>query len=269
MLRSLHWKVKTVMVFVFYCFASGVGFGGQISQKSDPDPKNPKKKFSLHLDVDARTWSRYQGNNGAIFHPGPVEQVSVTSPLKKGCYINLWTSTGLDRRNLQPDFGDEVDYTFGCARNVKGFGFDGGVSYFDVTDLFHMPGGDIVWPYLTISRNMELFGRQSLSPYFTLWTPLPASPEGPRKGVFTGVGMSHGFQLAKKLRLEDDVQIFHDTGAFGFPSGFLARYSVDLNWKAGGVTIRLPSVQVVTPLTVGTGRGTEAIFGGGIAFAIN
>jgi len=86
-------------------------------------------QWSLSTDIQ----SQYVAPTlGVVLHDRPVVQSSLTATFSNGCFVNLWGSKSFHGERDALDFGNEVDYTFGCGGTFDGWGWSASVSYFDL-----------------------------------------------------------------------------------------------------------------------------------------
>lgn len=218
----------------------------------EPETLPDHSATTWQVDTNTTLWPSYIGGNGAVFHPEPVQQTSVTATAASGLYGNIWHSASLGGRDLKPNFGSEIDGAIGWGGKVGSYGVDTSLTWVGVTPLAHYKG-DVIQLSASVSRALPYgFGVSS-----TLNAVTPARRNGPRSGRFfrNALNWSKGFGRAS---VDASGEIFHDSGAFGFERGWLARGSASVgvrigeHWKVG-IPIRWN-----TPLsTVSDGRRKE------------
>jgi len=254
-MRGLAKRVLITLVVVF------IGTGVLIPQA---------KAEGASVTVSTKVLSQYLGSDGAIFHDKPVLQTDVFIQLPRGVYIDFWHSVGLDGTDMSSDYGDEIDYTLGWSGTLKGFVLDTGVSYFELVELLDIPQGDVIQPYIEVSKGFNTNKSQSLTPYFRVEFPFPAKGSSPEKGILTYGGLRHTWQGSPMLTMNQEVYVLRDDGAFGFDSAVVGQYHIRLSWNYfKRINIDFLSLDVSTPLTSvsdADGRKTEVVVGGGLTF---
>lgn len=111
--------------------------------------ESPKWSFSTEV------WSKYvAGPNGLVSYKQPVLQANLNASWSNCAYVNIWASKALGSGSGRDNFGNEGDYTLGCAKTLaNGIAFDASLSYYDLSSptLFKTSRGDIVQPAIEVS----------------------------------------------------------------------------------------------------------------------
>jgi len=107
--------------------------------------KVEEEKSVLAASVGFDAYSRYIGSvSGAEFYDGPVLQPSFTvSHNKTGIYANVWTSYAPKEGYGADSGGNEVDLTFGIAKEFGTVSVDLYYSYYNIYELGKFEEGDI------------------------------------------------------------------------------------------------------------------------------
>lgn len=236
---------------------------GEKEHSSDGEP-------SLVISGDMRFVTKYLGLDGAIFHPAPVLQKSLTIAHKSGLYSNLWHSNSINGPDVNPNYGHETDLTVGYTNTVGTVSFDAGLTYFDVTPLFRGPQGDIFQPSLRISVPLAKETKLGdVRGYLWLRSIVPAR-DAPHDGTFVHLGVTQRKSLSRNRNwsVGTSAEVVRDPGAFGFQKAMVARGSVVLQRRLGRLTLDLPHVQMSTPVTpTNDGRTFEHAIGAGLSFS--
>ncbi len=225
----------------------------------------------LSLTISSKVYSKYLGSTtGSICHEDPVLQTDLFFTLPHGLYFDIWHSSGLDGTGLSSDGGDEIDFTVGWTgeieklQNIK---LDLGISYFDCYDLFKMPSGDFILPYLNVSKEFPVLKDHCLEPFVFFQFPYSAKGNEYGNGFIVRSGMFHHWNITDSLAICQRVNLTFDDGAWGNDSGLLGEYRFDASWKiTDRITLDVISVKVARPFSnFSDGRdGTEAVYGAGI-----
>ncbi len=232
--------------------------------KTGPDEKRVDDSKSWTITADTVTWPKYLGGDGAIFHPGPVQQSSVTAARKNGVYVSLWNSMPVGGPALSPNYGREIDFSGGWNGKVGNVNVGLDETMIDVTPLGKYRGN--VGQFTAVVTKPFEIGGQNFVPSFTFRYAHPTLGETPGKGLFFREGLRWG---SNKGRLSYGVgaEVFSDSGAFGFKPGWLLRsdgvvgLKLSSHWK-----IEAP-FRLSTPLSqVQDGRRTEKQIGLRLAF---
>ncbi|KPJ55272.1 hypothetical protein AMJ47_00100 [Parcubacteria bacterium DG_72] len=223
----------------------------------------------ISLTLSSKIWSKYLNEGGGnILHDKPVIQSDIFVSFPRGFYFSVWHSAGLDGTGLSSDAGDEIDYIVGWNGEVKGLNLDFGILYFDLVDLFRSPQGDIIQPYLELSKDFNVFGNQKLAPY--VWFGFPYSAKGDEfgHGFYTRLGVKHVWQIGPKFIFSQKANLFFDDGACGFDSGLFGEYRCSLSWQISkSTTIDLISIKAIDPFTpLSDNRKTEIVYGMGVRY---
>jgi len=207
--------------------------------------------------------TKYAAGNGAVFHDEPVIQSSIFHESQNGVFCSLWNSIGLDDSDPSSNFGDEIDWTVGWQGDVRGFGFEATLAYWDVVDLFSDKPADIVGVTLAVSKALMMGINSSLS--VERYIPTDSS-------VFNGghritVGLSYTGKIDESMSAFVGQEVVWEDGVFGLDSGFNGKFSTSINWKVGRATIAFPTLTVYTTLSdFKDGRKDEFVAGSGISF---
>lgn len=223
------------------------------------------KDFSV--TVSSRFLNRYLIVPGAVFYNRSVAQPDVYLTFPKGFYLDLWASKGLDDKGLTGgDYGDEIDYTAGIALKVREVNFDIGFSYFDIYKLWK-PDGDVLWPYVKISRTFSPQKSLSLSPCIELDVVKTIKETNPKRGEIIIVSMEMMAKnfLGNRLNVKQSMGFQFDSGFPVFNNGVLWLYNGSVNWNTiVGVNVEFPFVRVKIPLK-DSSRSKHSVVGVGIS----
>lgn len=215
--------------------------------------------------VSVTVMDKYVVNKGITLHDGPVLQIDAFFGLRLGFYFDLWASKSLDRLSINDSFGNEIDLTLGWAGNVRGFGVDAGIAYFDLIELFSLNGGDVVQPFIELNKTFIPADAHTLTPYVRVEIMLPVGWEGnPSSGAHIFAGVKHNWKVLDRLALNQKAAVMYDTGTFaGFSSGILGSYDLGLSVALTESVSVGPTFKVVFPVSdLDDGRKTEYAFGG-------
>lgn len=206
----------------------------------------------------------YQGTNGAKFSPKPVWQGALTVSGESGYFATAWFSVGLDevlygdRYADEEEFDDEVDLIAGRVGSWGRCNYSVDLGYY-----FIRPLTDV------LNANAQIgCGPQSFQPFFRGEVYSPSKSGGPKKGLITALGLEHNFQNGGwSLLLKEWLK--HDSGAFGFDSGYLAQGFIGVNftpqWNEGKLTIKT-GLSWSAPLTVDDSREEGAVWNVGFQY---
>lgn len=227
-----------------------------------------EQKDKLNLSLSTKVWSKYLYTNSAIFHDEPVIQTDLLIGLPKGFYLDLWWSVGLDGTDMSSDFGDEVDYTIGWAGSVGKFDIDLGIAYFDLFELLDTGGdGDVLQPYIKLSKTLKLKKKHKLTPYAAFQWQQPLKSSMSNGGYLIG-GVSDLFQISPRVSVSSEVGMLYDTGAYNYDNGLVGFANFEASWQlTEKFSMQLPSIIVTKPISTSDERTTQVAFG--LGFSIN
>jgi len=213
--------------------------------------------------------SDYLGLDGAVFHPGAVQQSGVTAKFTGGFYATVSNSVPIGARNLNPNYGNEIDVAAGWSGSIRGNTIDASITYLDVVPLHTSPRGDVIQFSERVSRTLPLGKRSTIGPYVWLRQAIPVRGPTPVGGWFIHGGAMFSRELGKTVSGSVGAEVVRDSGAFGFKPGYIGRALANLTWKfVQHVSIQLPFVSASTPLShTGDGRTTQISFGVGFSFS--
>jgi hypothetical protein len=232
--------------------------------KTEPDlPADAAKTW--RIDADTVTWPNYLGLDGAVFHPGPVQQSSVTISLPRGFYLGAWNSVPLGDTLASPNFGHETDVSAGWNGSWLGLDWNTDATWIGVTPLAQYRG-DVMQFSVRASRGFRIRG-QTLAPFLWVRYATPVQGDTPARGIFFHEGVGWKWQ---KGRLDGSLngELMYDSGAFGFQPGFFGKAGASLGFRLSDRwKVEIP-IQASVPLVRTTdGRRTERRIGFRIAFA--
>lgn len=219
------------------------------------------------LSVDVK--DKFVAGKGLTVYDGPVVQTDLFLVLPSCFTLDLWWSTSVNG-NLNGDFGDEIDLTVSCSGRVANFNVAVGLGYFDLFRLFSQKGGDVVQPYVDISREFRIGGSNFLIPYARAEIIIPVGWEGDAKaGVHFFAGATWRWQIHQRVAFNQKFSLMYDTGTFvNFNSALLGSYDAGLTWKVmESISITLPTFQLISPFSSpNDGRKTERAIGGRVGY---
>jgi len=264
--RAKRWA-GLVLCSAMSCFAGT----GKICEKPQRAPQHQKYEGLVRgYSFSSATFNNYLGLDGAVFHPGAVQQSSATVNLACGFFGSLWASEPITGRSIKPNFGREYDITAGWGGSAGKFNLSGGATYFAVSPIGRVLAGDLLQLDVMVSRSIPI-RKKAITPYIWLRDVRPFKDGVPIGGTFVHWGVRGGVQpLPRGATLILDGQVVHDPGAFGFNPGKILRLMGNVSWptKVPGIAIKLPIIQYSTPLSpTGDGRGPQLQFGVGFSFA--
>lgn len=263
--RARRWA-GLVLCSAMGCFAGT----GKICEKPQRAQQHQKYGGLVRgFGLSTASLNDYLGLDGAVFHPGAVQQSSATAKLACGFFAGVWASEPLGQRDIRPNFGREVDLFVGWSGAVHGFNVSGGATYFAVSPLRQIPAEDLLQSDVMLSRPITA-SKVNVKPYLWIRNVSPIRNGIPHGGTFVhwGVGLSR--PLSTRTTGNLGLELVRDPGAFGFNPGKIGRVLTDITWKTKipGLTLQLPILRVTSPFThTGDGRGLQVQFGLGLSFA--
>ena len=198
-------KIFSVMFFavliIFYCVTISVA--------------SEEPQFSVNMGI--AYYSRYVSEiNGNVVYDSPVSQQSVTlTHNSSGIYAEVWNSYS-PKDGANSDFGDELDYSIGISKEVKGFTVDAGYAFYDLYKIGHVEG-DLHAIYL----NVDALEIHSVVPYIQVEIDFPTDEDILEGGVMYRVGVRRSIEIAKQP-VDFDLSVAGNNGAYGYKPDLLS-----------------------------------------------
>lgn len=226
----------------------------RINTELETRPSNPATTWKVN--VNTVTLPKYVGADGAVFHSEPVQQTSVTAAASNGAYVGLWHSAPLTPTDAAPNYAREVDGSVGWNGKAGKLDVGADLTWIGVTPLGKFRG-DVVQLSGSVGKALPKgFGLSSAVQIVS-----PTRGVAPRRGVFFREGVNWAGAL-KRLSLSASGEVFHDSGAFGFDSGWLARGEISAAMAIGKHwNISVP-IRWNAPLTAMTDGRRKELQGG-------
>ncbi len=199
--------------------------------KTEPTSKRKSAPYALRVDASTSTLNTYMGANGGIFHPAPVQQSVMTASLPRGFYIGAWHSAPIGQRDLVPNFAREIDALAGWGGKTGPFAINIDSAFVAVTPLAQY-SGDVMQTVERIGHEFDIRHSQTLTPYLSFTQAWPTTNNTPRRGFFYREGLQWGWKN-KLWSGGASAELTHDSGAFGFESGFLAQGKTSISRRFG------------------------------------
>jgi len=232
--------------------------------RTEPDPAKLVQARSWQLDASTSFWPAYLGANGGIFHPGAVQQSSVTvSHGPSGTYAGVWFSEPLTERGLVPNFGHELDLFGGWGSTFHGLNVGANVLYVDVTPVGKYRGNVYLFSG-SVGRQIFSVGSHSLRAQFTAQGNVPAKGTTPARGLNLRHRLSYAWSISKSLSAQSYAEFTHDSGALGFQRGWYSLYGSSLIWRMPGGFALQGQLRGAIPLTV---SDRKKVVQAGLSFA--
>lgn len=229
---------------------------------------------TLLAHAEERTWptftvwsyiaDQYLGfQTGNPLSSDPVVQSGLNVSWQNGVFLDLAVSRSLHGTWDDGSFGNEVDYAAGWKGSLTDdLSLKVGVTYFDEPHALTLGGGDIVNPWIYLTRKYTGF---SLHTGFENFTPLPNSR-------FDGGNLFHiGASTSRKLHrdrfeLRASALLVYDTGTIGSGRGFMWRGNMGLDWSVTDhLTINVVNINWYAPM-MRDKRDTDAMVMSGITY---
>ncbi|MDP3710496.1 MAG: hypothetical protein Q8R29_02095 [bacterium] len=218
--------------------------------------------------VTSKVLSNYLFEAGNLWHKTSVVQTDMKTSLSRGFYFYLWHSVGLNDKNLNSDFGDELDYTLGWEGSIKNYSFGTGLIYMDYYKIRAQPRGDILQLYFEIKRKFQIAKKFSLTPFCRVERISAAKGTSPKRQSHTHLG-TENFLEHKKLAITQRIEFLLDRGAYGFQKSVIGKHQLALSYKLLGNLNLDPSLISSVPFgSLRDGRGKETQYGIGLSLKI-
>jgi hypothetical protein len=224
----------------------------------------------LEINFSTKVLNRYIGDTGVATYNHPVSQNDLTIiHVPTGFYLDIWQSISTSHSGRSTNYGNEIEYFLGWSGEIAGIGMDTGIGYFDLITLFAMPGGDVVQPYVELTKKINVTDQHAITPYVRAEYGIPAKGNAKElKGLYVYSGLKHGWQISKDFSINQKVSIIFDDGAYGVDRAWVGAYEISpsyriIEWLAFDL-----SGKVIGPFSNTTdGRKTQFI--GGAGFSVN
>ncbi len=249
---------------------SGFAGAGKVSASEKKGEEDPKSSgHTILYNASTLTNSKFLGLDGAVFHPSPVQQSSISITFENGIYAGLWHSMPMTTTGMSPNFGNEIDVFVGWSGTYKGLNLSADAIYINVASLKKVPRGDLVQMIGTVGKTLKVSPRQTFKHYFALRLAVPVRGNVPIGGWFTHSGLQYEISDIWRFGISSNIELLRDSGAFGFKQGYIGRSSLTVSTKLRkGVTLNAPSFAASTPISrTQDGRKTEIVPGAGLAFS--
>ncbi|PIR41877.1 MAG: hypothetical protein COV30_01655 [Candidatus Yanofskybacteria bacterium CG10_big_fil_rev_8_21_14_0_10_37_15] len=254
---------------ISFCFFSLILLllAGTSIQGQQQEEKNKKK--NIHYILTSGFHNKYLGNDGAVFHDKPLLQTDFFIEFPKifdGCFIDIWISFGLDGTDFSSDFGDEVDVTGGCRKEISfGFKFNGEVSWYDIFPVFSLKNGDVIKLKARISRPLHIRGEGFVLYFSDEIYLISKQTEHLKGGAIIRSGIDWNKKIKNRVYVETGMEIFYDNGAFLFDNGWFSKSQLGFGGIAGPLKFG-PKLVTIIPLTeVNDNRKTEIALSFGVS----
>ncbi len=255
-MKKVFWRVLTaVLVLIFFLAASAANAG------------------DYSLAFSTKILPRYvSGSSGAVFYDRPVLQTDLFLTMPHGLWFDLWLSKGLDDFGLAENYSNEVDYGFGWTGEIKTLCITAGVYYFDLMKVLRVPSGDLVQPFLEVSKTFSLTKTHTVSPYGRFEYLFSADQKiwsGTRN--FSHAGLKHGWKISQKWSISQRMNLIYDSGGLGGAENTtLGQYGLTVNWMVTeNFTVNPLIYTFSAPLNpVNDGRTAQNVIGFGISYVL-
>ncbi len=220
----------------------------------------------LNFTLYSKIMSKYVASNSFVPCNKPPVQTGLTTSFENGFWADIWLSYPLDG---QMSFCREFDVTVGYKTKLwKHYDLNVGILYIN---LLPKTVGDIVDPFLKISRSFDISENHRLSPYLQMDLYFPLAKNSPPRGLHTSIGIVHNWKINELFSLNNDLTIKHDNGALGFKPGVIGKIGTNLSWALNkNLSLQLPIVNATAPLHhIGDGRKSEIAVGAGFTYQVS
>jgi len=245
---------------------------GNINKDAVADVVDNKK---IVATISSMVFSKCVDDAGVVAHNKPVVQSDLTiTHLRSGVYVDIWHSMSLTQGGISNNYGNEIDYSIGWSGDFAGIGIDAGVTYIDVIDLFTMPVGDVIQPYVELSRKFEVNDRNMITPFIKTEYGTPAKGNARElKGLHIHSGLKHNWNVKKRLTVTQQFVLTFDDGAFGANRAWIGAYDLSpsyrfLEKKLYNLSLDL-SARVIGPIADSKNDTRKLQLIGGVGLSVN
>lgn len=235
-----------------------------------PSQATEENENLLELSAEFMVWSRYMGCQGSVWSQRPTAITDITVALRKtplqGLYANFEMYTALDKTAFTgQNYSNEIDWTLGFAREIKGIQTNFGISYFDVIPLFKTEG--YAWvPFAEIGKEFKPEKTHRITPYVRIEGRILRENRIPQNGIFAIWGIKHSWQITESLALKQKINLLYDSGTFGLQESLHGQYRMEAQYALTKHFFLKPfGLYFSAPLTkINDGRKPTAIFASGL-----
>jgi len=213
------------------------------------------------VSITSTVLNKYHGPNGFFFFQKGVIQSDITLFYPLGIKINAWHSANFDRQ-FSNTGGDEIDWTIVQETSITdNILIASRFTYFDVVNLLSDQKADVYYSEVNFSYDVPI------SPFVTAIYSWPVDVSGLNAGWLFKTGATYGFSLWK-LKVNNQLDVMHDTGVWGFKPGTLVEYAVNVNFPIVSELGLNLSAKGSSPIDFQEwGDGRKPILSGGIGLA--
>jgi len=249
--RYSLWKgrkmVKTIICLVLGCAQYALG--------SEP--------WDMSFELKSHWKDKYLLECGALCYDDDVIQSEFIVGFENGLHFGAWHSLGPDG-NWNNNYGDEVDWEAFWKGKMGRYNVCFGMLYFDVVPIFDLPKGDIMNPFLKVSRDFQLETGKSLTPHAMLTAFYPTRGFW-EKGCFLRIGATLNWDMTKDFLVSQRTELVYGDGAFKQDSGFFADLGLCLSRRLNKNMIwDIIGLRVTVPMTVHDERETDTVLSSGL-----
>jgi hypothetical protein len=196
----------------------------------------------------------------------PISQSDIYIGHKTGIFADLAISRSLKGSWNDGSFGNEVDYAAGWKGSIgHGISLKVGVTYFDEPSALTLGRGDIVNPWVYLTKDFTNF---SVTAGYENFTPLPNSGYSGGDLFSLGASITKAFYRGK-LGARGSAFLVYDTGTIGSGKGFLWRGNLGFDWHVSQrLTANIFGMNWYVPM-MSDKRSTDAMIWSGISYRFN
>lgn len=220
-----------------------------------------------NVQINSKVWSKYM-LKGVRITDDPVLQTTVTVPLPKGFYGILFSSFSL--KDAESDAGKELDLVVGWAGPIKNyFDLDIGITYFNFPKMGTFLTGDQIQLQARVSKTFSV-GKHALTPYTMMEAVTPFKDDTPKGGIFLHAGVTHSWNIMKRLTLFETASAIYDSGAFGLDDAITGQYTATLSIPiCSGFSVDAISIIASVPFTSSKDRDADIAVGSGVTISFS
>lgn len=230
-----------------------------------------KLSYGPSFKLKSHVLDKYLVTTGDLAHDKKVIQTELTVSFSNGLSVGTWHSLGPDG-SWNNDYGDELDWFAFLSGQLFGCAAEAGAWYFDMVRMLEMPGGDILSPYIKLSRRFALDGRTGVTPLFRLDAYYPARGIWERGSIWRlGAAIDHG--PVEGFSISAQGEVARDDGAFGNDSGLFLDFNLGISRELlctkqpyRSLAWDVVGFRLMVPLTVHDKRDTETVLSSGLTF---
>lgn len=166
---------------------------------------------------------------GGLSLERPVQENDLYISLPwKGFYIDLWHSTGLNKKDHSVQ---EISWATGWGGMVSNLRVKVAMRYCDYAMLLDKKGGDYISPFAEVGLPLKVAENHNLEPFFLFELAFPAGDSHPDVGIYATGGLKHRWEIGSLVVVCQKLGFRYYEVQNSPEYGCLVDYNFTLTWK--------------------------------------